>query len=85
MYGGEEVYVTIKFANYLSGVVIDKFGSEIAFRKEEETHFSIRICVALSNQFFGWLAGIGKDANILSPVYVKEQYKQYLNDILLTI
>ena len=85
MYGGEEVYVTIKFANYLSGVVIDRFGSEIAYRKEDETHFSIRICVALSNQFFGWLTGIGKDANILSPIYVKELYKQYLKDILLTI
>ena len=82
MYGGEEMTISLRFPNELSGVVIDRFGTEVTFRKEDNDSFSVRIQVAVSNQFFGWLAGIGKDVKILSPVSVKEQYRQYLQSIM---
>lgn len=85
MYGGEEVMVTLSFPNELSGVVIDRFGTEVTFRREDENHFSVRVAIAVSNQFFGWLAGIGREAKIKSPEVVQNKYKDYLQDILDTI
>lgn len=82
MYGGEEETITLIFPNELSGVVIDRFGGEYTFKKEDDTHFSLRVSVAVSSQFFGWLAGIGKEVKILSPQKVQEQYRHYLQSIL---
>ena len=82
MYGGIEETVTLQFSNSLSGVVIDRFGSETDFKKVNQQFFSIRVNVAVSNQFFGWLAGIGKEVKIISPEKVKDDYKNYLLKIL---
>ena len=82
MYGGTDEMVTLRFPNELSGVVIDRFGTDITFRNEGESHFCVRVPIAVSNQFFGWLAGIGKDVKILSPLDVKEKYMAYLKEIL---
>lgn len=83
MFGGVEQMVSIQFENQLIGVVIDRFGKEIDIRKRDENYFSIRIKVAVSNQFFGWLTGLGTGTKILSPVSVIENYRQYLEKISL--
>ena len=82
MYGGEEEKVTIQFPNYLVGVVLDRFGKDVSLQKIDGEHFAVHVTVAVSSQFFGWLAGIGKQAKITSPEEVKRQYVSYLQDIL---
>lgn len=82
MFGGKEHILTLQFTNRLIGVVLDRFGKEADIRKRDEEHFSVRINVAVSGQFFGWLTGLGKEAVILSPTEVAEEYKQYLKQIL---
>lgn len=82
MFGGEERIVTLKFTNRLIGVVMDRFGKEADIRKRDEEHFSVRIKVAISGQFFGWITGLGKDASILAPEEVVVEYENYLKDIL---
>uniref|UniRef100_UPI004056EAC4 helix-turn-helix transcriptional regulator n=1 Tax=Acetatifactor sp. TaxID=1872090 RepID=UPI004056EAC4 len=82
MFGGEEKIVTLQFPNRLVGVVLDRFGKETDLRPVTEESFRIRAKVAVSGQFFGWLAGIGKDAKIVSPENVKAQYREWLQDIL---
>ena len=47
--------------------------------------FRIRVRVAVSGQFFGWLAGIGREAVIVSPAAVKERYQGWLTDIVKTM
>ena len=42
----------------------------------------MRICVAVSEQFFGWLTGLGKDVVILSPEETAREYRGYLEGIL---
>ena len=81
MYGGKSEVVTLRFPEILIGVVLDRFGKEIDIRPDGD-HFKCRAKVTLSNQFYGWLAGIGKDAVILSPAYVKEEYKEHLKSIM---
>lgn len=82
MYGGEEEVVTLEFPNRLAGVVMDRFGREADLRPMEGRSFRIRVKVAVSGQFFGWLAGIGADASVAAPEAVKEQYRQWLLKII---
>ena len=82
MYGGREEIVTIQFPNELVGVVLDRFGKEISLQKKSDKEFAIHVKVAVSGQFFGWLAGIGKNAKLVSPEHVREQYRNYLMEIL---
>ncbi|MBQ5674813.1 MAG: WYL domain-containing protein, partial [Lachnospiraceae bacterium] len=82
MFDGKEETVTILFENYLASVAIDRFGKEVDMRVRDEEHFSVRVKVRVSNQFFGWLAGLSGSAMILSPESVKEDYKDYLKKLL---
>lgn len=82
MFGGEEEIVTLQFPDRLVGVVLDRFGKETDLRAMPDGTFRIRARVAVSGQFFGWLAGIGRDARVISPDSVRLKYRQWLEDIL---
>lgn len=82
MYGGQEETVTLLFENHLIGVVMDRFGKEAAVRIRDEAHFSVRVRVAVSGQFFGWLTGLGEGAVIMSPAAVQEAYRIHLEKTL---
>ena len=85
MFNGDEETVTLQFPNRLIGVVLDRFGREADIRPMTDRVFRIRVRVAVSGQFFGWLAGIGREAVIVSPAAVKEQYQGWLTDIVKTM
>ena len=82
MYGGREETVTLQFPDRLIGVVLDRFGRGADIRSMEAGVFRIRARVTVSGQFYGWMAGIGKEAVIVSPVSVKDQYREWLKGIL---
>ena len=81
MYGGEEQVVALQFPNRLIGVVLDRFGRETDIRQMQGGEFRVRTKVMVSGQFFGWLAGIGREAVIAGPESVREQYRQWLEEI----
>lgn len=85
MFSGDEETVTLQFPNRLIGVVLDRFGRDADVRPMTDRVFRIRVRVAVSGQFFGWLAGIGREAVIVSPAAVKEQYQGWLTDIVKTM
>ena len=85
MYGGKEEIVTMQFPNRLVGVILDRFGREADIRPMTDRVFRVRAKVAVSGQFFGWLAGIGREAVIIGPASVKEQYRKWLTDIVTTM
>ena len=82
MYGGAEETVTLQFPDRLIGVVLDRFGRSADIRPGEKGTFRIRAKVTVSGQFFGWMAGIGRDAVIAGPDAVREQYRRWLEDIV---
>ena len=81
MFGGEPETVTMVFQNRMMGAVMDRFGSDIVAMKEDNTHFRVSVSVAVSQQFFAWVFGLGKAVRIVAPESVKEQMKKALNDI----
>lgn len=82
MFGGREEMVTLEFENRLIGVVLDRFGQEISVRKKDPAHFAVRVQVALSGQFYGWLTGLGEGAKVTAPAAVAEAYRDYLARVL---
>ena len=85
MYGGDEEIVTMQFPNRLAGVILDRFGREADIRPMTDRVFRVRAKVAVSGQFFGWLAGIGREAVVVGPASVKARYRQWLTDIVTTM
>lgn len=82
MYGGKEETVTIQLENHLIGVVMDRFGQDASIRVRDEEHFSVRVTVAISGQFFGWLTGLGAGAKLIAPENVVKQYQEFVDGIL---
>ena len=83
MFGGREEVVTLEFENHFIGVVMDRFGKEVSVRKRDADHFAVRVQVALSGQFYGWLTGLGVGAKITAPMEVVEEYRDYLRQTIL--
>lgn len=81
MFGGEAERLTLEFSNRLIGVVIDRFGKDIPIRKADKEHFRVSVEVVISEQFFGWLFGLGTGARIVSPQSAAERMKKLLEDV----
>ena len=82
MFAGEEKTVRLRCHKSMIGIMIDKFGTDVPIRAEGEAHVMVRIEVAVSPQFFGWLTGLGDRVQIVTPEDVKEEYKDYLKNVL---
>lgn len=82
MFAGEEKTVRLLVDKRLSGVVVDRFGQDVAMREFDEGHVIARVSVAISPQFFGWLTGFGKQIKIEYPEDVALEYKRYIKEIL---
>lgn len=79
MFGGREETVTLDIDTRLMGVVLDRFGKDIYMRNLDNGKLRVRIKVAISNQFFGWLTGLSTGAKLVSPATVVEEYLDHIN------
>ena len=82
MFAGEEETVTLCCDKNLTGVMIDRFGKDVAMRQKDEEHILVRVNVAVSRQFFGWVTGLGAAVKIEGPEQVQQGYREYLTEIL---
>ena len=82
MFSGENETLSIQIPQYLLGVFVDRFGKDISVRKKDAEHYIVHMPVVISEQFFGWLTGLGKDVIILSPQKTVRDYREYLEGIL---
>lgn len=82
MFHGETTVVTMEFPNRLIGVVLDRFGRDIGIYPMGEQRFRLRTKVNVSPQFFGWLAGLGAEVLIITPESTREEYKNWLRNIV---
>ena len=82
MYSGKVERVELRFINKLLDTVYDKFGRDnLYYQQVDNRHFSIQVEVAITDQFFGWLCGLGKQVKIISPPPIQEKFKEHLDKI----
>lgn len=82
MYGGADAKVSLRCKKSLIGVIIDRFGKDIIIIPDGEDSFIVNVLVSVSPQFFAWITGLGGDIAICGPEDIKEQYKNFLENIL---
>lgn len=87
MFAGETKTVSLKISKPMISIMIDRFGKDVTLRPlfDEEEKYEVRTTVNVSNQFFGWLAGLGGGAQIISPAETKEAYRAFLETNLKSI
>ena len=81
MYGGKLETVKIRFENGLASMVLDRFGHDTLLLKEGTEHFTVTTPIAVSDQFIGWMVGLGKKAEILEPESVRKKMKKRLKEM----
>ena len=77
MYHGEVKKVHISFPNHMVGVFIDRFGKDIPIHPAGERRSRTAVDVAISKQFFGWIASLGRWVKIEGPEEVVAEMKQF--------
>ena len=82
MYQGQKTKVKIRFANYMCGVFIDRFGKDISFRPIDDEHSELHVDVNVSPQFFGWIFSLGKDVKVVGPEDVVEELRAKTEEFL---
>lgn len=82
MYHGEVKKVHISFPDYMVGVFIDRFGKDIPIRSVGDRRSEIAVSVAVSKQFFGWIASLGRWVKIEGPEEVVAEMKQFAEKLL---
>lgn len=76
MFAGKEEKVCIECINDMAGVMLDRFGQDVTFIKEDEEHFRVNVDVAVSRQFIFWVLSLGGGARIVGPPSVVDQIRQ---------
>ncbi len=82
MFHGEVQPVTLRCARWMTGVILDRFGQDTALLPDGDSHFTVRVPIAVSEPFFAWASGFGTDLTIVKPDAVRVQYTAYLKEIV---
>ena len=81
MFAGEKQDLAIICSNKLIGVIFDRFGTDIPVIPVDDKQCRVRVKVNVSDQFFGWLCGLGTNVKIVEPASVAEDYRKYIKAI----
>ena len=75
MFDGKETEVKLLCRNDMAGVIIDRFGKNTPFIKQDDEHFVAYVSVAVSIQFLGWVMSLGEGVKIIGPDEVVGQMR----------
>lgn len=81
MFQGKRETVTLGAAKDMAGVLIDRFGKDVWLHSEEGQCVAVAEIV-VSNQFYGWITGLGGRVWIEGPQWVKDEYRSLLVSLL---
>ena len=81
MFHGDIKRVHISFPNYMVGIFIDRFGKDVTIRPVGEDRSEVIVNVAVSKQFFGWIASLGRWVKITGPDEVVEEMKTFVQKL----
>ncbi len=82
MFGGDTpIDVTMRIDNRLIGVIKDRFGEDFTVMRADEARSDIVVSVYPSQQFFGWVFGLGNKVTLISPQNVVEEFKNMVNKV----
>ncbi len=82
MFGGERKRVHIEFPNEKVGIFIDRFGKDVDIRKVNEKKSEAVVDIEVSQQFYGWVFGLGEEVTITRPESVVREMGEAIQNIM---
>lgn len=82
MFSGQEQTVELLCQNQSIGIIMDRFGTETRLCKVDEEYFRATINVVVSNNFLGWLIGLGDDIKIVGPENVLQMMQERVQSLM---
>lgn len=73
--------VTLRFTDSLLDSIVDRFGDETVIIPDGDGLYSTTVNVCVSPQFYGWLAGFGRQIEVKGPPGAREAYRDYIREI----
>lgn len=81
-FGGEPVTATLLVQGDKSEIISDRFGDAAEWYKQDDDTAKVVVKVRKSEQFFGWIAGLGGTVRIHGPKSLKKEYVVYLKELI---
>lgn len=81
-FGGEKVTAYLDVRADKVEIVLDRFGDGTEISKINDDAARAFVKVRKSEQFFGWIAGMGNTVKIAGPKSLVDEYKDYLLELL---
>ncbi len=81
--GGKADRITIQFENRFLDTMLERFpkGPDTVYKKIDEKHFTVRTFIVESENFYGWICGLGEGVIIIDPSGTAGRFKEYLKKI----
>ena len=79
---GEEVACELTVDPDKVEIITDRFGKGATFLPFDGQQVRARVKVCKSQQFFGWVASMGRAVSIAAPQSLVEEYRNYLHFLL---
>ena len=81
--GGKAGRITIQFENSLLDAMFERFPKayDTVYTRIDDKHFTVRTYIVESENFYGWVCGLGEKAIITDPPETAERFKSYLEKI----
>lgn len=77
-FGGDPVTATLLVNADKVEIIMDRFGDSAEMYKADDETAKAVVKVHKSEQFFGWLAGLGGTVRLHAPKSLKKEYREYL-------
>lgn len=81
MFSGADENVTLRASNRLAGAILDRFGRDASLVPDGDEHFTVRVDVLVSPQFFSWVNAFGGEVMITAPASVVEQNRKLIEKL----
>lgn len=79
LFGGEKQYVTLRCPAFFYYIIQDKFGNDLLAHPVKGTdQITVDVPVAMGEQFYGWLIGVGNRIVLDGPESAKNKLKEHL-------
>ena len=63
-------------------IIMDRFGDAAEMYEHDDETAKAVVKIRKSEPFFGWIAGLGGTVRIHSPKSLKDEYNEYLKDLI---
>ena len=82
MFGGKMAQMSLRAEKRLVGVLLDRFGMQAELTADGEEHVMLQTEVAISEQLFGWLFGVGDAVELRAPYWAVQEYQSRRRAVL---